>query len=142
MTSRAYRVGQVLFVLMNKETKIIPVQVVEEIIKRTVDGETTNYVVKMGKSDKILSLSEIDGDVFDNVDKLRDVLTKRVMSTINAVVDNAAVKAGEWYEQPEVHSPILEPLPPSPQQEKNDSESVRVQLPDGKYANVKMPSMI
>lgn len=141
MTSRAYRVGQVLFVLMNKETKIIPVQVIEEIIKRTVDGETTSYMVKMGKSGKVLSLSEIDGDVFDNVDKLRDVLTKRVMNTINAVVDNAAVRAGEWYEQPEVHSPMLEPLPPPPQ-EKNDSESIMVQLPDGKYANVKMPSMI
>lgn len=138
MMNRTYRVGQVLFVLMNKETKIVPVQVVEEIIKRTVDGETVNYMVRLGKSDKISSLSEIDGDIFETVDKLREVLTKRVMSTINAVIDNAVVRAGEWYEQPEVHSPMIETV----KNDNKEQDSIRVQLPDGNYANVKMPNMI
>ena len=129
---RTYKVGQVLFVLMNKETKIIPVQIVEEIIKRTVSSETVNYIVRVGKSGKQIQLSELDGEIFEEVEKLREVLISRVMSAMNGVVDNAVQKSNEWYEQPEVHSPLIE---------NRQEEVVPVQFADGKIANVKIPNI-
>ena len=135
MSNRTYRVGQVLYVLMSKETKIIPVQVIEEIIKRTVAGESVSYIVKAGKNHNPASLQDIDGEVFENVELLRETLTKKVMNTVNLVVDNAVLKASEWYEQPEVVSPLIE------DSRNKDDETVIVKLPDGKVANVKMPSM-
>lgn len=135
MSNRTYRVGQVLYVLMSKETKIIPVQIVEEIIKRTVAGESVSYIVRAGKNSKPLSLQELDGEVFENVELLRETLTKKVMNTVNVVVDNAVVKASEWYEQPEVVSPLIE------EATSHVDDTVVVKLPDGKIANVKMPNM-
>lgn len=135
MSSRSYRVGQVLYVLMSKETKIIPVQIVEEIIKRTVAGESVSYIVKAGKNSKPISLQDFDGEVFDNVDLLRDTLLKKVMNTVNNVVDNAVVRASEWYDQPEVVSPLVD------ESLAHSDDTVAVKLSDGKIANVKLPSM-
>lgn len=135
MSNRAYRVGQVLYVLMSKETKIIPVQIVEEIIKRTVTGETVSYIVKAGKNSKPISLQDFDGEVFDSVDLLRDTLLKKVMNTVNNVVDNAVLRASEWYDQPEVVSPLVD------EQQVQSDDTVSVKLPDGKIASVKLPSM-
>lgn len=135
MSSRSYRVGQVLYVLMSKETKIIPVQIVEEIIKRTVAGESVSYIVKAGKNSKPISLQDFDGEVFDNVDLLRDTLLKKVMNTVNSVVDNAVVRASEWYDQPEVVSPLVD------ESLARSDDTVAVKLSDGKIANVKLPSM-
>ena len=40
----SYHVGQVLFVILNKKTQVYPMMVVEEIIKKTMQGEETNYI--------------------------------------------------------------------------------------------------
>lgn len=130
MSNRAYRVGQVLYVLTNKDTKIYPVQITEEIIKRTVTGESVSYMVRVGKTGKAVSLSEIDGEIYEEVDRLREVLTKRVINMINGIIDNALLKSSEWYEQPEVISPIIE-------QNSQPEDKVVVTLPDGKVANLK-----
>jgi len=132
MLNRTYRVGQVLYVLANKETKIYPVQIIEEIIKRTVTGESVSYLAKIGKSGKQVTVSEIDGELFEGVEQLREVLTQRVMLTINNVIENAVIKANEWYDQPEVHSPLIE------EQNQQPEEKVVVRLPDGKIANLKI----
>jgi hypothetical protein len=126
-----YKVGQVLYVLSHKETKIYPIQVVEEIIKRTVSGESISYLAKVGKSEKQIHLTEVEGDLFEDIEKLREVLTNRVIATINKVVEHAVLRANECYEQPEVHSPILD-------KEDLEQEKVLVQLPDGKIANLKL----
>lgn len=131
MSTRTYRVGQVLYVLANKELKIYPIQVTEEIIKRTVAGETISYLAKIGKAGgRQVTLSEIDGDLFDDVEQLREVLTKRVISTINTVIESAVARANEHYEQPVVHSPLLE--------KEEQEEKVLVTLPDGKVASLKL----
>ena len=130
MSNRAYRVGQVLFVLTNKDTRIYPVQITEEIIKRTVSGESVSYMVRVGKTGKVANLSEIDGEIYEEVDRLREVLTKRVINMINGIIDNALLKSSEWYEQPEVLSPIIE--------QNHEDDKVVVTLPDGKVANLKI----
>jgi hypothetical protein len=136
MSNRTYRVGQILYVLMHKETKIFPIQIVEEIIKRTVSGESINYVATVGKSSKLVQLSEIEGDLFDDVEHLRDVLTQRVMNTVNNVVGSAITRADEWYSRSQID------IPPSKEVVKSDEEDrVLIKLPDGKMANVKMPNI-
>ena len=130
--NRSYKVGQVLFVLMNKDTKIIPVQIVEEIIKRTVSSESVNYIVRVGKTGKQVQLTDLDGEIFEEIERLREVLMARIMDTVNSFVDNALLKSNEWYEQPEVHSPLIE---------KQQEETVPVQFSDGHIANVKIPNI-
>jgi len=138
MQKITYKVGQIIYVLTSKETKIYPVQVVEEIIKRSITGESVSYIVKAGKGNKLVPISDIQGELFEDVESLREVLTKRIINTINNIVNESIEKASEWYEQPEVHSPIIE-SPPFEPDDKQDS--IVVKLSDGKIANVKLPNI-
>lgn len=93
-----YAVGQVLYVVLRKETRVYPMQIVEVITKKTLEGEATNYTVRGGTDPKAqLLLSEVDGEVFDSSEKARTVLIDRVTGSINKIVDAAIEKAKEWY---------------------------------------------
>jgi hypothetical protein len=138
MQKAAYKVGQIIYVLTSKETKIYPVQVVEEIIKRSITGESVSYIVKAGKGNKFVPISDIQGELFEDVESLREVLTKRIINTVNNIVNESIEKASEWYEQPEVHSPIVDN---TSLEQDNKQDSVVVKLSDGKIANVKLPNI-
>jgi hypothetical protein len=93
-----YRVGQVLYVVLHKETKIYPLQVVEEVIKKTLEGTATTYMVRGGPNvEQSIPIAEVDGEIFDSAVKLQKVLLERATNGINAVVQNAVTKAHEWY---------------------------------------------
>jgi hypothetical protein len=94
----SYTVGQVLYVVLRKEASVYPMQVVEEITKKTLEGEVTTYMVRAGAgADKVLAVSDIDGEVFDSAEKAKKVLIERVSASIAQRVDQAVQKAKEWY---------------------------------------------
>lgn len=93
-----YTVGQVLYVVLKKETRIYPMQVVEEITKKTLEGELTSYMVRGGSDPKAqLLITDVDGEVFDSAEKAKTVLIERATVSIGRLVDVAVQKAQEWY---------------------------------------------
>lgn len=95
----SYKVGQVLYVILKKEATVMPLQVIEEITKKTLaEGEVTSYVVRVGSDpSKVLSISDIDGEIFDSSDKALKTLIDRVSKSITLRVEQAIDKAKEWY---------------------------------------------
>jgi len=94
----SYKVGQVLFVVLRKEPNVYPMQVVEEITKKTLEGEVTTYMLRAGSDpNKVLSISDIDGEIFDSADNAKKTLFDRVSQSINYRVEQAVAKAKEWY---------------------------------------------
>ena len=60
-----FNVGQVVYILSKKETKVFPAIVIEEICRKTIEEESTSYVVRLpdkGKSE--VSTEDIAGDIF------------------------------------------------------------------------------
>ena len=161
-----YRVGQVLYVVLRKEARVFPVQVVEEVTKRTLEGTATTYMIKaqVSDGDKVLPITDVDGEVFDSADKVRQTLTDRAVNGINQRVEQAVNKAKEWYpsgfEQASDDSlavirkpttlagaPAQRPaqVPPRVPIElaqlaaelRDETESMVIELPDGQKARVK-----
>ena len=139
-----YKIGQVLYVLLNRETKICPVQVVEEITKRTLNGETINYVVRVGKKGEMMPLSEMGGQVFDSIETLRHTLFERITRSVESIITSTITRANEWYpNQVEVTS--VTPTPQSIIKDEEMSEIMSsaeestVTLPDGTTAKIRMP---
>jgi hypothetical protein len=145
----AYKIGQVLFIVLNKKTQVYPMQVVEIITKQTLQGDDVKYKLQ-GGTDKSVTvfLNEVDGEVFESAEKARQVLTKRANAQINRLVDAAISKSQQWYgslgEKPavdpfemppaEVESALEDTLiSPS-----GDEDVPTVVLPDGTVAKVKI----
>lgn len=94
-----YRVGQILYVILKREaSSIYPMQVVEEITKKTLNGEETSYILRAGSDPrKTFSVSEIDGEIFDSSENAKKILIDRVVKIVSDRVDTAINKAMEWY---------------------------------------------
>jgi hypothetical protein len=132
----SYKIGQVLYVLLNRETKICPVQVVEEITKRTLGGETTTYIVKLGKKGETMSLSDLDGQVFDSIEVLRMTLYERITRSVENIITNTVKKSQEWYNVDDVIQVHREVESSEVLQSEEDA---MITLPDGTVAKIRMP---
>lgn len=130
-----YRVGQILFVIINKKMQIYPMMITEEIVKRTLQGEEVNYVLQGGSdSSATILLNQVDGEIFESAEEAKYVLTNRATHQIEKLVDAAILKAKEWYnldnESPRETSEVFT-LP------QEDQKEVKITLPDGTIANLK-----
>ena len=72
-----YSVGQILFLIANN--KVIPVQVIEEVIRTTLDGKEKTYIVKFPDKDGTTS----------DVKKLKSELFESPKAVRKFMVDNA-----------------------------------------------------
>lgn len=138
-----YNIGQVLYVLLNKETKICPVQVVEEITKKTLDGESTMYIVRFGKKNDTVNLADLDGQVFESIEVLRSTLHDRITRTVSTVIDSTLKRAQEWYQHQEfTKASSQEELEPQPNFV-HDLDDAIITLPDGTVAKMRssLPGM-
>lgn len=105
----SYKVNQVLYVALNGQTKVIPVLVVEEVVKRSATGEKITYMVQAGNNDEnITELAKIDGEVFETPKKVREFLINRATNAISALIDQANTAARDWY--PAAFEGSLDPL--------------------------------
>ena len=85
-----YRVGQILYMIGEKTTKVVPIQVVEEIIRTTMDGKAKSYIIKLpDKAKTTADISEIKGQLFDNTSTLREYMTNNATAAIDKMINNA-----------------------------------------------------
>jgi len=134
-----YRVGQILFAVLNKKMQVYPMMVVEEITKKTLYGEETNYVLQGGSDhSSTILLDKVEGEIFESAEEAKYVLTTRATSRIEQIVDSAVEKAAEWYQSKEkdVSDQVMSLQTQTSQVETADA--VKVELSDGTIANLKM----
>jgi hypothetical protein len=102
-------VGQVVYVILEKQTTVYPMYVSEEIIKRTMHkGEIVSdcdYILQAGgPNPKVLALSSIQGEIFETAEQARIVMIDRATKSINKHIEGAINKAKEWYSASEAKS--------------------------------------
>ena len=94
-----YRVGQILYMIGEKTTKVVPIQVVEEIIRTTMDGKAKSYIIKLpDKAKTTADISEIKGQIFDNTSSLREYMTKNATTAIDKMINHATALRDNVFE--------------------------------------------
>lgn len=97
--SVSYEVGQIVYILSNKTTKIVPAVVAKEIVEKTLEGYRCQWTVFVGPEDKRKSIevSRIDGEVFSSIEKVEHELRARILSFADAAVRDAKSSEEAWY---------------------------------------------
>lgn len=158
MSQQRYKIGQVLYVVLNKKNVVMPLLVVKELLERTIEGEAVTYMVRGGQdANTTISMADVDGEVFLTAASAKKSLTERATASINKLVDAAVLRAREWYpgasEMPSVDDALhlvakqAGPQRPAPPVDPRDVglgiDSSFIELPDGTMArvnSVKLPS--
>ena len=93
-----YQVGQVLYTSNEKSLKVIPLQVVEIVVRTTIEGEKKEYVVQLPDKEKTKApLSAIKGNIFADTQSIRDFLVKNATDAIDKMIDMASELVNEKF---------------------------------------------
>ena len=85
-----YNVGQVLFVLMSEQNKVLPCQVVEENTKKTLNGDIVTYKVIFGSDQaNIIDLDKVKGKIFTSLRDVQKILLNNVTRWVNSHIEAA-----------------------------------------------------
>lgn len=85
-----FSVGQVIYLLTKKDPKVYPALVCEEIQKKSLEGKTTSYVVRLPTDDsQEIELDKLNAEVFTGVDEARIAMIERATSQINFILKKA-----------------------------------------------------
>ena len=133
-------VGQLLFVLDTKSHSIIPAQVDEVIVSKTVKGETVQHKLAFPNGKKAV-LEKMSAPWFVEIADAKSFLLSEAEKMIDKVVQNATVTAEKYFDS-RTHVNQIEDVYQSPDQlipTTNDSDQLTVDLGDGRKAKVHLP---
>ena len=98
----SYTVGQVIYLLSRKDIKVYPVQVIEEVTRKTIEEELVSYVIKLpDEKETEVILDAVDAEVFTTI---ADVELK--------MMENASKQIKSFLEGAEKLSKVFKSIPP------------------------------
>ena len=93
-----YKVGQVLYMTNPKSLKIIPIQIVEEVTRTTLNGSEKTYMIQFPDSKKTrVDIASLKGDLFADTKELRDIMVSNATASIDKMITIATQLAKEEY---------------------------------------------
>ena len=96
-----YSVGQVIYLLSKKDVKVYPVQVIEEVTRKTIENKMVSYVIKLPDNDETeVLLEQVDAEIFIS---LEDVELK--------MMENAALQIKSFLKSAKSMSKIFKDIP-------------------------------
>lgn len=97
--TKVFEIGQVVYVLAEKEQIILPGIVVEEVVVKKLTGNFVSWKVKIGAAEKakLYDTSKINGEVYGNLDELRAAMLTNFENFLNDLCKDAHLKVEKWY---------------------------------------------
>ena len=129
-----YEVGQILYMTSSKSFKIIPIQVVEEVIRTTIAGKEKTYMICFpDKAKTVTDIKKIKTSIFKTVGAVEDYLIDNTKKAIKELVIEADVIKNEAFgatKAPE-NNIIKKPM----QQDASD-DIIKVDLGNGQIGKI------
>ena len=93
-----YNVGQILYFVGAESARVIPVRVVEEVVRTTIDGKEKTYTVELPdeKSTRV-SMSKMKGMPFSTVNDVHDHMIKNARQAIDNMISDATTLTREVF---------------------------------------------
>ena len=131
-------VGQVIYLLTNKSSKVYPALVCEEIKKRSLAGETTNYVVRLPTDDaREVEVDKLDAEIFESVSEAKETMIGRISSEIDSMLEQAVNMSSVFSEFAiDQGAAIVEDVEEVEAETSADEDFAIVDLGDGKVGRV------
>lgn len=93
-----YEVGQILYLTNEKSFKIIPVQVVEEVVRTTINGTFKTYLIQFPDKEKtVVDISDIKYKCFKTENEVREYLISNTKTAIEKLLKQANILKNECF---------------------------------------------
>ena len=128
---KTYEVGDVLWIVSSSRPGIQAVRVTEELIKKTMSGTNTSYMVESaGSENKYYSLEKINGTVFKTSDEAKTHMLSSAEKAIDSMLTSQMTLVHQrWLKEKDQGTVATE---------KSD-EYAYLDLENGQKAKIKLP---
>ena len=144
-----YEIGQVLYVISQRERRVFPVRVVEQVTRKSLDGVKEQYWVELPRGAKATNSSKpqaldafgtLGEDIFDTLNDVRMYMLSNATKMIDETIATADRIASERFAPPPDASITTESMNPTPIN--NDDAKTTVTLEDGTVAHFSIPEVL
>jgi len=98
MGSQVYDVGHILFLLFERKHQVVPVQVSEQITRKTLAGEKIEYMVTLPNEKRATAeLSSLNAQIFPSIEAAQDHMVESAKSAIDAMVSKTTLLASDAF---------------------------------------------
>jgi len=98
MSNQVYDVGHILFLLFERKRQVIPVQVTEQITRKTLSGEKMEYIVTLPNEKRATAeLSTLGAQVFYTVEGAQEHMLSSAKNAIDEMVTKTTQIASEAF---------------------------------------------
>jgi hypothetical protein len=128
-----YKVGQVVYVIMEENHSVIPIKVVEEVSIKNLEGETTKYKGLLpNKKNQKISISKLK-NVYTSLSEVKKVMIENANKAITSVVKEAEEFENVFFPKEEKLEENIEC--------NNNSNNIKIDLGNGQVANIDAKSL-
>ena len=136
-----YEVGQTIYTILEDKYKVIPLKVSEQIVTKTLDGETVSYKAIMpNKKMAKIDLSKLE-NIYTDINIVKNYMLQNAEIAINNVLKETITVEKKYFKVKEESiacnndskNNIINSLPPP---EKEPDDKIKVDLGDGVKANI------
>jgi len=83
MSSHKFNVGQIAYIIYNKKKLIIPVKIIEQIVRVTESEQLIDWKLQTPDSENSLLVSQLQDSIYSSLDEAKQVLLQNAKSTIS-----------------------------------------------------------
>lgn len=123
-----FKVGQIVYLIPTGERRVLPAQITEEILRRTVKGTETVWMIQIAGSPKSVPLDPDAAEYFTDMGSLRDAMLERTQRQVLTMLEKVESMAREVFEES-----IPDETPAG-----EVSETATITMPDGTKARVRI----
>ena len=94
-----FSIGQIVYILSNKNQEIIPALVIEEATIQTLEGTKTSWKFLVGsasKNEKFTS-DQVGGNLFTSLEEIEAHLIEKLKKFVNETITKARSREETWY---------------------------------------------
>ena len=139
-----YEVGSVLWIIHTDRPGLMAYRVVEEITKKTLEGEQIQYLVQAAKpKSKTVRLESIQGSIFEDSEEAKQKMIENATRAIDGMVVKIQANVDKYFngkteEQPKKPAPVVK---------SSSSKELKpgyqwVEMEDGNRVQVKLPEVL
>jgi len=131
-----FEVGNIVWYIDPKEARVKVCKIVEEIIKKTLAGEESNYVLQIwaGREFKNIGKNRLNGDFYPTKELAKSAMLDSAETAIDRMIHKAESDAADLFADRYQNEIDIAPFQKSPL---DDDEGVKVTLEDGTVARVR-----
>ena len=138
-----YEVGSVLWIIHTDRPGLMAYRVVEEITKKTLDGEQIQYLVQAATPrNKTVKLESIKGQIFEDSEEAKMKMIENATKAIDGMVAKIEKNVNQhFHSQKEAIQSVNTVVPNKPTEQLKEGYQWIV-LDDGSRAQVKIPEIM